>query len=118
MNDNCWALGVTTGPDQKEPPRVSSSVQLDVARQSLQYCKIIKNYKFFFYKILIFENFENFSKKIKNPEFESKTDLGNKYGYGDQLVDDQHICIKSKWDSEKAGFCNLADNGAPVLVKN
>ena len=41
-------------------------------------------------------------------------DSGNKYGYGDQLVDDQHICIKSKWDSEKAGFCNLADNGAPV----
>ena len=51
-------------------------------------------------------------------EFKSKTDLGNKYGYGDQLVDDQHICIKSKWDSEKAGFCNLADNGAPVLDKN
>lgn len=101
MNDNCWALGVTTGPDQKEPPRVSSSVQLDVARQSLQYCKIIKtNQKSKFLKLL--------KAQI------SKTTLGNKYGYGDQLVDDQHICIKSKWDSEKAGFCNLADNGAPV----
>ena len=26
--------------------------------------------------------------------------------------------IKSKWDSEKAGFCNLADNGAPVLGRS
>ena len=53
-------------------------------------------------------------KKFEIKNFYSKTNLGNKYGYGDQLVDDQHICIKSKWDSEKAGFCNLADNGAPV----
>ena len=42
---------------------------------------------------------------------------GNKYGYGEQLDDQQHICIKSKWESEKSGFCDLADNGAPVVCK-
>ena len=61
-----------------------------------------------------FQFLENFS----NLGFQIKTVLGNKYGYGDLLVDDQHICIKSKWDSEKAGFCNLADNGAPVSGQN
>lgn len=80
LNDNCWALGVTTGPEAAgKKPRVSSSVQLDVERQSLKYC--------------------------------------NKYGYGEQLDDQQHICIKSKWESEKSGFCDLADNGAPVVCK-
>ena len=39
LNDNCWALGVTTGPQAAgAKPRVSSSVQLDVERQSLKYC--------------------------------------------------------------------------------
>lgn len=81
LNDNCWALGVTTGPDQPvgQNPRMSASVQLDVTRQSLKYC--------------------------------------NEYGYGGQLDEKQHMCIRSKWESEKSGFCNLADNGAPVICK-
>ena len=31
----------------------------------------------------------------------------NKYGYANQLDDQQHACIKAKWDSENQGFCQL-----------
>lgn len=41
----------------------------------------------------------------------------NKYGYGGQLDKKQHACIKAKWNSENQGFCQLADNGAPVVCK-
>lgn len=41
----------------------------------------------------------------------------NRYGYAEQLKKNQHTCIKAKWDSENQGFCQLADNGAPVICK-
>jgi hypothetical protein len=41
----------------------------------------------------------------------------NAFGYGGELDADQHACVKAKWSSENQGFCNLADNGAPVVCK-